>query len=370
MDISCYSHIIGLSSSGCNCYGIYRPEDYNESLSGLYITDLMQLKQINELESCEKPLIWSILDTARDNAIRAFISDTNALLMNNFSLERQPFYGGIGQKKARDNRSIDELYGGIRIKCARINSGVMIVKNIGTIFNETGTVILHIYNNFNEKVGDDITLNVVANTPTDNVLSTPIELPLFSKHGDLEYFFVYLLTKTPKANLVNCNCGQFKPSFSSEMPYYKWRHVGVNAWANFIMVGGFETDSLTDFDQDMPVNASNYMNGLFLDLELKCKVQETLCKDGLDFEGNPLAISMAYAIRYKAAELIADAILSSGDPDVQTLVNAEGFAEAREEWIDKYNEMTTYIASNVSVQTSDCLCEKNVFGLTSKGVFS
>ncbi len=370
MDISCYNNIIGLSSSGCGCYATERPEDYNTSLSGLFITDLELLKQIKNLEDCENTTVWDILVNCRNNAIRSFISDTNALLMQNFSLERQPFYGGIGQNKSRDLRSINELYAGIRIDCARINSGVMVINEIGTIFGESGTITLQIYNNLNQKIGSDIILTTESDKASVHILKSPIELPLFSKHGKLEYYFVYLVSNSPKANLINCNCGQFKPVFNSESPYYTRRHVGPNAWANFIMVGGFETDSLTEFDHDMPINASSYMNGLFLTLELKCKVQEALCQGSLDFEGNPLAISMAYAVLYKAAELIADAILKSGDPDVQTLVNAEALADARDEWIGKYNEMTTYIASNVSVQTSDCLCEKNVFGLTSKGVFS
>jgi len=371
IDITCYQNVIGLSNTECDCWDTDKPSDFNTSESGLFITDLDPLTHLKPLENCENGTLWDVLEKSRDNAILAFIADTNALLLESYSLQRKPFYGGIGEKKATDYRTISEMYAGVRLNCERINSGVLVIKNIGTNFKLSGTIILQIYNSFNEKIGGDITLNTVAGVPTDNIQSTPIELPLFNKNECLEYFFVYLLgSNQPKATRVNCNCGNFKPLFKVDSPYYKRDHVGKNAWANYLMIGGLETDDITAFDEEMSVYSTSYMNGLFFDVELKCKVREVLCQDSLDFEGNPLAIAMAMAIRYKSASLLADSILKSGDPNLQTLVNADALSVAREEWIEQYNVMTEYIASNVNLQANDCLCEKNVFGLTSKGVFS
>lgn len=358
----CYNNIVGLSDSDCDCFDEGRPEDYNTSLSGLFISDLEPLKQIKGLEQCDKNL-WEVMQIARKNAILSFISDTNALLLENYSFQRSPYYGTIGQTKGKAYRSISELYAGVRIYPSRIVSGEMVIKGITCSFEDQGSITLQIYNNFDEKL-EEISLETLAGKPKVN--NVDISLPLFDPRGQLEYYLVYQTSNRPQDNQINCGCGSFVPSFHRDFPYFNRKHTKLNGWANYIMIGGMLTDDITSFD--LGDTANNYLNGLALDCEFKCKVHEVLCKDDLDFEANPLALSMAHCIRYQAAVNMAESMLRSGDPNIQTLINAEMLAEASDEWKGRYEELVLYIVNNV--EDNDCLCEKNVFGLTGSGVFS
>ena len=369
IDISCYNNVIGLTSTDCDCFIENRPDDYNTSKSGLYITDLIDLKIIEALVSCTNGSIWNLLTNKRKQAISDFIGDTNALLINNFTKRRENGSFGVGQKKANSVRNLSSLFAGVRMFPARINSGIAKITNIGTIFEKEGTITLKIYNNLDEKIGDDIVLNTSAGNYNDNEVN--IELPLYSKYGAVEYYFVFMHDENnrPMENKIGCGCDGFDPSFNKDYPYTRDRYLGGNAWATWAMFGGFEVDDISSFD-DLSDYAHNYLNGLYFDVEFRCKLNEVLCKDALDFESNPLAISMAQAIKFKAAEFLATELVKLNEPNFQSLINKDELKQNISIWAGKYNEMVTYIAENANILANDCLCEKDIDKMIVGGIFS
>lgn len=366
--LNCWDNIIGLSQSECDCHSLCRPADYNYSQSGLFIGDQEPLNNIEGLQDCDNDCFWEIMEKARDNAVRQFQSDTLALLLKDYKIKRAPYYGGIGYLKNSQDINISTTYAGIRICCADIISGTLTIKNIGTLFNFTGTVTVTIYNNKNEIVGTTV-LNTVANKHTQN--NYILQLPLHDDYLDhLEYNIVYSLTGTqaPRNNTVHCNCGAIRPNYDMCNPNFYKSYPKKYKWANWIIVGGFLKNDL-DF-QNVACNTSLNMYGLTIDVELRCNVNELLCMDELDFTSDPLAASMAHAILYKASWITANKILKTDLLNRQTIVNREQLEDSQKEWNQKYNEITRYIADNVDISKNDCFACKEKQQIQKLGIMA
>lgn len=117
-DISCFDYVIGLYPGECDCFG-EPPFDAGESNSGLFLADLIELSTLNSLLNCTHGAdVWDLMEKSREDAIRRFIADMNALLLRYNKLKRQPFYGGVGRAVWKNSLSITPgKYAGIRLYC-------------------------------------------------------------------------------------------------------------------------------------------------------------------------------------------------------------------------------------------------------------
>jgi len=353
---SCYDYIIGLFKGTCECYD---PKtgyelDYNTSYSGLYLNKLAPLQNLTGLENCENEALWTMMAEARGQATINFVNDINRAVSAKYKLLYRPYSGIIGRISNSKDLAITENYAGIILRCNPVRGAKMTLQAIGTIFNYTGTIDVTIYNNLNESLGT-YTLVTTTDTYVENSLAD-LELPMYSDYVDvLEYYFLYSLTGTqqPRDNDLCCFCGPFKPFYNLDFPYYTKLKEPAYGWANYVMAGGMGTDD-TDFMEDETFIGGNLMNGLILKASFNCNFGETYCKDTLDFVGDPVAGAIAHAIWYRSAFLLADSILMSGEINRQKMLNNEGLIEFQKEWVEKYQEMITYIADNIDASRSGC----------------
>jgi len=369
--INCYDYIIGLSETPCTCYDDGKPADFDVSNSGLYLDQLEPLNKITGLDNCENVSVWRAMETARDNAVKRFVADTNSRIVQEYNLKRRIYKGGIGRMKYTADKTVQRTYAGLRMYCADIISGVAKITNINTIFNATGTIELNIYNNLNELVSGSHTLNTVANTLTANALN--IELPLHSEYTDnLEYYFLYTYNSgiVPKNNDLSCNCGSFRPTFNLSNPYFNKKQSQRYGWANYVMVSGYETDEL-DF-MDICLSGNNYMFGLIPEVEMYCRIGDVLCKDvyDVDFTSNPKAAAMAHAIYYKAAEILLRWLLTNPDLNRITMINTEVMEKFMMDYLTKYKEMLEYVIADVDLAKTDCIECRDKIKLINAGILS
>ena len=368
----CYQRIVGLTRTDCECYENI-PDDAADSLSGLYLDELVGLSFIQSITNCDNGnSLFDNMEKALDNAITSFQADTNALLLRDYKIKRNPYRGGIGRNVDNGNVKLkDSSYLGARWYCNNIKSGVAYIKDIGTLFHTTGTVDLTIFNNIGEVV-HQVTLNTEAGKHVQNTID--LELPLHNDYIDnLEYFFVYQYdeaTMKPKINDIKCNCGSFKPVFNCQKPYFTQKHEANYGWADWIMVGGINTTTLPDFTDFTTNNAPNALFGLTFNVEFRCKIGEVLCKDQLDFEGNPLAPALALAIQHKAGEILGNWILQSGNLNRFTLINTEQFIEDVKSYKQTYIEMIKYIVESADITQNDCFTCRDVYEMAKRGIFA
>lgn len=355
--MACYDNIIGLARADCPCVDVAPAAGYSTSQSGLYISDLEPINTLRGYSECGEASIWAILSKARDEAVRTFKADTNALLAQYFRPRRDRFVGQIGEASGRDVYSTTKTYSGIRIACNPMRGGTLKITGIGTLFSASGTLSLSVYNSLNEQVVEPFDVDILAGWKL-NTLDTAIELPLYVDFDDRhEYFLVYNFDadNPAKLNNLSCGCGGFSPYYNTQNPIWRKQYAGSNGWANWIMVGGWAGDTLTDFDQ-CAYTAESRLNGLALQVELGCDISQILCSGTLDFTNDPLAMSVAYAILWKSAEIMAGKLLMSTDLNRANTINREALKEIRKEWQGKYVEATQYIASAAALNgQNDCL---------------
>lgn len=377
LTFSCYENIIGVSRSECACYP---SNPYNTSNSDLYVDELEGMENIKQaltdLSDCDSTDIWEVAMKSVDQAIRLFIGNTNAELIQKYKLRKLPFNGAIGQKTYKQTRAVTKQYAGLRIVCADVVSGSLVLKNIGTIFANTGVLTLYVYDNTNTAL---YTINNIATTASkwkDNTLPTEISLPLHNDYVDnVEYFIFYEVNTSnyPKDNTINCGCGgSQKYLFNTAQPYFKSNTPARDGWANYIMVGSFEADiaDLSTFDfSDLTITTSNYMNGLTLGMEISCNINETLCKDSIDFGNDPLAMYIAEAIRFKAGFLLLNQIRSSNILSRETLINGEQMNEYLNYYNSMYTKHVSHITSNADIYKNDCFVCKDKYNMVTSSIF-
>ena len=350
----CYEYIIGLSRTEGSCFD---PKtgfeiDYNTSYSGLYLDEILPLSRMLSLEKATEN-VWYVANICRDLGIKRFVRDGQQKLMQYYRLRNQPYKGTIGRIKHKKDRAITQDYAGVQFYCKDYKGAYLTINNIGTIMSYTGNVDVTVYDNLGYAWGiytllcteDELTLNPI----------TPLDLPLHNEYVDnLIYYFVYdMAGGQPRDNDLSCNCGSFRPVFNPNKPYYTKSFSGRYGWANYVMIGGFETNEL-DFEQE-EYCASLMMNGLIFDIELRCHISGILCDDELDYEASPTAISIAYAVLYASGIELIERMFSDPRLNTNKIVDREYLAVRQKEFEEKYIEHVEYIAKTIDPLKTDCI---------------
>lgn len=368
LDVSCLTGVIGLANCECPCFTDIAPDGYNDSTSGLFIADLVPLSMLGEGDKCSDPSNpWNLMDRARTQGANMVLNDVRSGIMKRNQASRAKYTGMIGEKTARDVRSLSTTYAGVRISTPRIKGGYMRITSIGGVFNATGSVSVRIYDRFNATVGAAVVISTVAGVHASTACN--INLPLWVDGADVpEYFAVYTVNQAnlPRDNRLFCpGCNRNSlPVFSKSHPYYhngKWS--GAAGWANWVMVSGWGADNLTDFDLEAEIATGEYyMNGLTITAEFNCDPVSSFCVDGLDYS-DPVALSLAHAYRYASAITLAQMIGRSPEVLRNANIAKEVLAADVQNWWKDYQTNVEFVTYHAPVSNTDCVYCKPAFSM-------
>jgi hypothetical protein len=272
-----------------------------------------------------------------------------------------PFKGSIGTWKYTGSLTPQQNYTGIRLMAADVDSGVIRIKNIRTSFDEDlAPFEIYIYDNNNNLV-ETVLVFAEKDKLTSNIVD--IELPLHYDYLDnVKYYFMYDSTgKHPKNIGSGCIWDVLKPCFTK----YK------KGWESWVMVSGYSKDDLTDFTDHQTYSGDICtLNGIILDVEIICKMEEVICEDGFDFVSNPLAMSIAYATRFKAGINVIESMLGDSEFNRLLMANRESLINFRSLFIENYQKKIAYIAENIDVSNSDCFTCLDNWGFKKQTIYS
>lgn len=355
----CYSSIIGLTRTNCECLGCDADDEISDS--GLYIDELEPLNSqlITNRADCEKGDLCQIMRTAREEAVKTFKKDLIIELMRWNELARLPFKGSIGTLKYTNSLTLNKTYSGIRIMGADVRSGYLMIKNIRTIFEENGFFNVYIYNNIGDLV-ETVLVQSVANTLTSN--DVDIELPLHYDFLDnVKYFIIYESAgRTPKNVDAGCEWDICKPCFTKY-------HKGWEAW---LMVSSYTTNTLAFIDSSSTLTGNSTMNGLILDVELICKTEEVICKDAFDFDGNPYAMSAAFAIQYMSGIRLIESFLGDTEINRYVVANRETLVNFRAVFLENYQKEIQFLGEKLDINNNDCLQCLDKYGFSKQTIWT
>lgn len=352
----CLDDVIGLSRTECECFDV----PTNISQSGLYLDEIegLDLVSINSAADCVQGDIWDLMRKSREQAILAFKTDFAAKLTQTYKASRQKFDGNIGMTKDITGTETISDVNGLRILFAPIRNGVFIVKRIGLLFATTGTVDVALYNNVDDAALDTFTgLLTEANKLKWNDV-TPFSLPMFDKTPDyLQYFFLYDNPGfLPRNNKLKCGCGESIKAitFSCGNPHFDLKlndaRFTWNQWANITGVKGASVDAIRDANSPFIDRAY----GLVIDGEMKCNMKDITCND-LDFDNSEIALALAYAIRYRAGQFLADNILASSNINRYTMLDRERLYGKKNSFAKEYGIRIDFLAENIDWSNTGCL---------------
>jgi len=135
------------------------------------------------------------------------------------------------------------------------------------------------------------------------------------------------------------------------------------------MVGGVNLSDTSVSVRDA-ADTINGMYGLILDVDFKCKVQDLICKDALDFENNGTALAMAVAVRYKAGVYLSDSILASGNINRYTMTDRERIMGKKNSYEKMYQSTMQWLVDNINYKANDCLACQDFDDVIKAGIFA
>lgn len=347
--------------------------EYSESLSGLFITDLLPEEEIAGLEGCDQTL-WTLIQKARETAILDFKTALNVNLATRYKAKHGTFKGFVGSDKNAGTLTTVMDYAGIRIRTAGIRSGYLKITRIMTMFSAVGTITATIYKAriMDEETGEaDLEVVVpaftltTANGPAINAVN--IELPLlgdFSETQDYLLVYDYSALNKPRLNRLYCQpCSgnTVMPIDYNANNYPSMRDYPAKiAWHNFFLIGGWEGD-IAAGQTEIPAQNTEYLNGLSLEIEAGCDMSAGLCAMVETFGSNPFAMGAATAIQRRAATFLMRRRLSSSKPNRNNAVNREGNEKELRTWEAEFSEIINYLSTNMPETSNDCLeCKPRV----------
>lgn len=376
---SCYGNIIGISRTDCDCYPSSGGYDLTTSDSGIYLDELeaFPFDVVAAAENCHDGNLWDIMIMARNEAVESLKTDLLSCIRSESSIKRPPFNGIIGDiKKANKWLTMGNAYHGLRINCADIKAGYGKLKRIGLYFDTAATFDIEVYNNIDESPIEVIEVTSLAGSLTWIDLPTPLELDMDNQYGSggLEYFFLFSPSGMKARNtMINCGCGGgFKPDWNESLPYYlAMGDKGNYQWANYVMAIGTRGN---DIDDRSNWTKTNETQGLLLDIQFGCDAAKTICNGELDYTNNPLALTMAHAVRMKAGAIAINKVLATGAINQYTLMDGQLLSGIANKYTQDYNDrVISYLCQEIikheNINTySDCFTCQDLHGMVKRGI--
>jgi hypothetical protein len=369
LQTNCLDGVVGLANCACDCFEDDAPEAWNTATSGLFVADILPLNMAVTADNCTDPESpWVVLARAMEEGKRMTIKDINAGLMAANQYTRKPWKGLIGEAKNRNVVTLSKAYAGARIWSQNIKGAYIKNIKIGGVFDTVGSVVVTVYNQFNQIVGSTVTLTTTAGGHVQQSFAT--NLPMWQDGApDCQYFLSFEAATSPQPRAVRPICpgcnGISIPVFNSRHPYSIGGKYQRNlAWANWIMVGGWERDNVTDFDLIAEsFNASEVLNGLTIECELDCEPFTSVCLGSLDYS-DPVALSLAHALRYAAAINAAEKIIRTVSPESDANVSRQILATDIQQWWADYEKNIKYVTYHANTRSSDCIFCKPAFSMS------
>lgn len=357
--LDCLENIIGLSETTCECLiDGTEPTNYNTSESGLFLDRLdgFNINVASGADDCAQGGIWDRMNKAVADAKIEFRTALLGLINQKFQPREKAYTGQLGSPGYKLNLSISHLYAGVKIMPLQLRGGVITLKRIGILINNSQNVTVKVYSNENDATlinSYTTSAPVTANTLTWLALSTPLELPMSSSERQISYWVVLEINGfQPKNNKKDCGCGGVKR---------EW-----NKWISFQGALGNDVTDMSTF------TSNDYMNGLVLDVDIKCESSLLICGEGklLDFTNDSFSQYMAEAIRFKAGEKLYRQLLSTDQINRITMMNRDEILTVANSWGQNYIKVMDYLAQIIDTKENDCLKCRRVTNLISGSILT
>jgi hypothetical protein len=352
---TCLETIIGLTDIDCQCSADLRPDDYDKSDSGRYITDpefgFPALEAVFNSVDCGREM-WTMMQKARTDAIRDFLADLTAMMHQSNTKKVPAWRGEIGKRQFSFSVTLTENTAGMILRFPRWRDARFVLTGLGVNLSAVTPLTLKVVSNSAAWEPQEFDITTTANTwafyedDADNPL-LPLALPMFAEDTtELTYLIAYDVPNIPgvkcaENHITGC-CG------------------GLNdTYAKIMNPAGFQLDdAFTKVYEDISL-AANTGFGVIVKGYLDCDITGFLC-ELKEFGAHDLYEVMAAAIQAKAAAKMTSMVIDSGQINRFTLKSWEELHGRRQRHNNTYAEYLGALVKNYRNELSGCWqCKSN-----------
>jgi len=333
MSLACFDTLVGLSKVDYTCFTDDAPTGYDDSDSGYHLTDTDHGLTI--AGQCQVAG-WTMLEAARTQAILETKSDLRASLREKYDGGISPFSGIIAQLSSTGSASVSKDFLGLRIRTKNQKGAKLVVKKIYLAMSVAGDYAVTITSNdplWTVPATQTVTI-ATPNTMTAKVLTTPIELPLFSRTCEDQYLEYYITFDrngaVPRNNNVTC-CGK-KPGWMAHMTV-----SGMQATDNEATDGSY----------------SSAAYGMALDAYMACEELDWIC-EAEELNGFHLKDVLARAIQFRGAAIAISSLIDTLLVTPCTGYQIESLSSRRIYLNQKSADYIDWISQNIPTGVTDC----------------
>lgn len=347
----CLDNLIGLTDVDCECFEDDRPEDYDTSTSGYYLTDADEGFNILEALAsglpCGDANIWDAMVKARDKAIVRLRTDYVDKLREVRRPRLNTFNSVIGKITANQIVATAFPYAGVKMLLQEVKGGEFVIEEFYIGLDKTKTVTLNIVSNDPLFTPIQVTGTTEAGKFKSIEPDNPIVLPMYSdlvlnNTGDerLKYWIWYEIP-TESQPLNN-----------------RWVCCGANPnWKAHLDISGFTTNDVT-----VPIESGGGGSAMGIAIRgyFKCNDLDWFCN--IDKEaGISYRNVLAKALQAKSAAYLMNYVLNKQDVNQYTLMNRNEMHDKRAYLEQRYLDYMTWLIDNYPTKANDCfVCIKKI----------
>lgn len=347
--MDCLNGIIGITKTNCPCLQMdLTPEEVVElstSKSGLFLDELeggIFLRDVVQLDKCQTFI--EIQKSAINTAIKHFSADLFARLNERVQVRKTAFVGEIGKPSYSASLPVEGRLQFVKLTPNKESDAIVHLNLIRVFLNQDTTTNVWLIE-MKEGETEGTILQTQNVTSSNGILTVPVNasLPLKRNGSFVTYYVVFERIGEIKPRNIKSSCGC----------------SGGDAYAKHISVGGGEAEVFSSLHS---AKTDEFTHGFSLDVEIKCETGSLICKE-YD-ENDAVALVTAFAILFKAGELVIENILNSGEVNRFTMLRNEHLWGKRNHFRKEYFDRIDYLSKVIDVTSSDCyICRSDSFFL-------
>lgn len=347
--MDCLTNIIGVTQNNCPCLqnGLNAEQisELSMSKSGIFLEELeggLFLRDVVQLDKCLTFI--NIQKNAINTAIKHFSADLFAKLNQRIQVKKTAFIGEIGKPTYSATLNLNGRLQFVKLTPKKDSDAIVHLNLIRVFLNEETTTNVWLMEMKEGETEGRVILQQEVTTQ-NGILSVPVNvgLPLKKDGVFVNYFVVYERTGSvnPRNIKVSCGCS------------------GGDAFAKFVEVGGGETEVFSSLSSE---KTDIFTHGISLDVQIKCETGTLICRE---YDGSDaIALVTAFAIQYKAGELVIENVMNSGEVNRFTMLRNEQLWGKRNHFRKEYFDRIDYLSKVIDVSSSDCfICRSDDFFL-------